>query len=219
MSRQAQEKISAAALEHPDFGVRRLSRFLENEGIEASEGTLRTALQKLNLHKRDLRLKLLEERLLNENIGLSEEQQRALHEFNPCLRERPMENHFPGLLLIQDVIDLGAVKNTGQTFLHAAVDPSCHLAFAILSASAEPADDISVLRDQAIPLYQRHETALQTVIAGPGLVAGDASYLSYLKSQGISLVELPAGSVKNGFVERFEGCVRRDYLVKAPQKE
>ena len=66
--------------------------------------------EKLNLHTRELRLKLLEERLLNENIGLSEEQQRALHEFNPCLRERPMESPLPGLLLIQDVIDLGALK-------------------------------------------------------------------------------------------------------------
>lgn len=68
-------------------------------------------MKKLNLHTRELRLKLLEERLLNENIGLSEDQQQTLHGFNPCLRERPMEHHFPGLLLIQDVIDLGALKN------------------------------------------------------------------------------------------------------------
>ena len=176
-------------------------------------------MKKLNLHTRELRLKLLEERLLNENIGLSEDQQRALHEFNPCLRERPMEHHLPGLLLIQDVIDLGALKNIGQTFLHAAVDPSCCLAFAVLSTSAQPVSDISVLSDQSIPFYQRHGTALQAVIAGPGLAAGDAAYLTYLKRQGIRLAQLPAGSRKNGFFERFEACVRKDFLVEALQDQ
>jgi type II secretory pathway component PulC len=219
LSREAREKVSGAALEHPDFGARRLSRFLRNAGIEAGEGSVRATLQKLNLHTRELRLKLLEERLLNENISLSEDQQRALHEFNPCLRERPMEHHFPGLLLIQDVIDLGALKNIGQTFLHTAVDPSCCLAFAVLSTSAEPANNISVLGDQSIPFYQQHRTALQAVVAGPGLAAGDPAYLRYLKSQGISLAQLPAGSGKNGFVERFEVCVRKDFLVEALQDQ
>ena len=60
---------------------------------------------------------------------------------------------------------------------------------------------------------------MQAVIAGPGLAAGDAAYLTYLKSQGISLAQLPAGSGKNGFVERFEVCVRKDFLVEALQDQ
>ena len=161
LSREAQEKISAAALEHPDFGVRRLSRFLQDEGVEAGEGAVRTTLQKLSLHTRELRLALLEERVLNEHVCLSEEQQRALHEFNPCLREHLTDDYIPGLSLIQDVMDLGFLKNIGQTFMHVAVDPSCCLAFGVLSATADPANDISVLADQAIPLYRQHKTALQ----------------------------------------------------------
>jgi type II secretory pathway component PulC len=124
-----------------------------------------------------------------------------------------------GLLLILDVIDLGALENIGQTFLHLAVDPSCCLAFAVLSESPEPVHDISVLGDQAIPLYRRHNAALQAVIAGTALAAGDAAFLSYLKNQGISLAQLPAGSGRNSFVERFEGWVRKDFLVKAFQDQ
>ncbi len=214
LGQEAQEKISASALEHPELGARRLSRFLRNEGVEVSEGSVRNALQKLKLHTRELRLKHLEERLLNNDIGLSDEQRRALHEFNPCLRERTVESRMPGLLLIQDVIDLGALNNIGRIYLHAAVDPSCCLAFAVLNVSTETVNDISVLSDQAIPLYQQNNIPLQAVIAGSGLDPSDGAYLGYLKSQGISLAQLPPGSGRNGFVERFEGWVRKDFLEK-----
>ena len=87
------------------------------------------------------------------------------------------------------------------------------IAFGVLSATAEPANDISVLADQAIPVYRQHKIALQAVAAGPGLAVGNASYLSYLKSQGIRLGLLPAGLGTNGFIERFEVCVRKNFLA------
>ena len=65
------------------------------------------------------------------------------------------------------------------------------------------------------PLYRQHKIALQAVAAGPGLAVGNASYLSYLKSQGIRLGLLPAGLGTNGFIERFEVCVRKNFLADA----
>jgi hypothetical protein len=82
-----QERIAAAALEHRDFGVRRLSRLLKKEGTKASESAIRSILQDKGLHPCKLRLILLKERHLNEGFQLTEEQRVALENFNPSLRE------------------------------------------------------------------------------------------------------------------------------------
>ena len=113
LSPESRERSAAAALEHPDLGVRRLASMLKGEGVAATEGTVRTVLKKQNLHTRELRLKLLEERHLNQGLILSGKQNRALHDFNPCLRERQLESHRPGLMLVQDIVDLGNLENIG----------------------------------------------------------------------------------------------------------
>ena len=82
-----QKRIAAAALEHPDFGFRRLARLLKNEGTKTSEGAIRSTLQEQGLHPCDPRLSLREKRHLNEGLQLTEEQKAALEKFSPSLRE------------------------------------------------------------------------------------------------------------------------------------
>jgi hypothetical protein len=135
---EAKEKILAAALEHPDLGVRRLARVLKGQGIEASESAVRSTLLKHKLHTRELRLRLLEDRQLREGIQLTDGQSQALEKFNPRLRERRMESHRPGALLVQDIVNFGDLPKTGPTFLHAAIDPSCCLAFALIREAEDP---------------------------------------------------------------------------------
>jgi type II secretory pathway component PulC len=213
------ERIAAAALEHPKLGARRLAGVLSGEGIKITENALRSALRKQGLQTRQLRLKLLEERYLNEGLALSEPQQRALHDFNPCLRERLPECHQPGLLLIQDTVDLGPLKHIGRTFLHVAIDPSCCLAFAALAGSADPAAAVAVLNDQALAFFGKEGIAVQRVMAGRGVVAGagaNPGFEKFLKSQSIALKLPPTGGRPlNGFIERFERLVRKDFLDEA----
>ena len=195
LSPESRERIAAAALEHPYLGVRRLASMLKGEGVAATEGRVRTVLKKQNLHTRELRLKLLEERHLNQGLILSGKQDRALHEFNPCLRERQLESHQPGLLLVQDIVDLGNLENMGRTFLHAAIDPSCCLAFGALAGSADPHVAMSVLNDQALAFYRKEEIAVLSLLAGPGMVSSAGTgpdYGKFLKSQGITLSLPPA---------------------------
>ena len=213
------ERIAAAALEHPKLGARRLAGVLAGEGIKITENALRSALRKQGLQTRQLRLKLLEERHLNEGLALSEQQQRALHDFNPCLRDRWPEYHQPGLLLIQDTVDLGQLKHIGRTFLHVAIDPSCCLAFAALTGSADPAAAVAVLNDQALGFFGKEGIAVKRVMAGRGVAAGagaDPGFEKFLKSQGITLSMASAGDQPlNGFIERFERLVRKDFLDEA----
>jgi type II secretory pathway component PulC len=82
-----QERIAAAAMERPDFGIRRLARLLRNEGIKANESVIRSTLQEKGLHPCKLRLMLLEKRHLNEGLQLTEEQQAALKALNASLRQ------------------------------------------------------------------------------------------------------------------------------------
>jgi type II secretory pathway component PulC/transposase InsO family protein len=192
---------------------------LSGEGIKITEGSLRSALRTQGLHTRELRLKHLEERHLNEGLALSEPQRRALHDFNPCLRERHLESHQPGLLLVQDAVDLGQLKNIGRTFLHVAIDPSCCLAFAALTGSADPAAAVAVLNDHALAFFGKEGIAVQRVMAGRGVAAGagtDSGFEKFLKSQSIAL-KLPPTDDRppNGFIERFERLVRKDFLDEA----
>ncbi|HSM90337.1 MAG TPA: hypothetical protein VLT56_09995, partial [Desulfobacterales bacterium] len=176
-------------------------------------------LRKQGLQTRQLRLKLLEERYLNEGLALSEPQQRALHDFNPCLRDRWPEYHQPGLLLIQETVDLGQLKHIGRTFLHVAIDPSCCLAFAALTGSADPAAAVAVLNDQALGFFGKEGIAVKRVMAGRGVAAGagaDPGFEKFLKSQSIALTLPPTGGRPlNGFIERFERLVRKDFLDEA----
>jgi general secretion pathway protein C len=224
LSPEDRDRITAVSLEHPQLGVRKLVDLLSEEGIKISESALRSALRAQSLHTRDLRLKFLEEQHLGEGRTLSDLQQRALYDFNPCLREQLLQCDLPGLLLIQDAVDLGKLKNIDQTLLHIAIDPCCCLAFAALSGPAEQMAAIAVLKGQALVFYHKAGVALQTVVAGKGMVSAhgvDNQYLNFLKSNGIALKLPPADDQpKNGFVERFERLVRKDFLpsVRGPQE-
>ena len=115
--------------------------------------------------------------------------------------------------------DLGNLKSIGQTFLHAAIDPSCCLAFGALAGSTDPHVAMSVLNDQALAFYRKEEIAVLSLLAGPGMfsIAGtDPDYGKFLKNQGITLSPPPAGDQpRNGFIERFERLVRKDFLDDA----
>jgi type II secretion system protein C len=223
LSPENRERIATTALEHPNFGAKRLVSILQGEGVEATEGTVRSVLKEQGLQTRELRLKLLEERHLNEGLTLSELQQQALHDFNPCLRERHLESHPPGLILVQDVVDFGNLKNVGRTFLHVAIDSSCCLAFAALAGSADPAAAVAVLNDQALAFFGKEGIAVQRVMAGRGVVAGagaDPGFEKFLKSQGITLSLPSAGDQPlNGFIERFERLVRKDFLGETQRSQ
>lgn len=219
LSPENRERIAAAALEHPILGAKRLASILQGEGIAATVGAVRSVLKKQGLQTCELRLGRLEERHLNLPLALTEEQERALLDFNPCLRERHLDCRQPGQLLVQDAVDLGKLQAIGRTFLHAAIDPSCCLAFATLAASPEPAVSAALLKDQALVFYLKEAIAVQRVMAGKGIVSGagvDPEYEKFLESQGIALTLPPAGDQPlNGFIERFERAVREGFLDQA----
>jgi general secretion pathway protein C len=223
LSSGAIERIAAAALEHPDLGARRLCSLLLGEGIKLTEGDAYRVLSQRNLQTLELRLRLLEERHVKEGFALSDTQLQALHKFNPCLRERLLDSHRPGRVLIQDAVGLGNLRNIGRTFLHVAIDPSSCLAFAVLAGSADPAAAVAVLKDRALAFFMKEGIAVREVVAGHGVVssaAADGAYELFLKSRGIALALPPAdGRPLNGFIERFERSVRKEFLAKISRSQ
>ena len=224
LSPESREKILAAALEHPDLGVRRLVHVLKGEGIEASESTVRSTLLKDELHTRELRLRRLEDRHLREGIELTDGQKQALEKFNPCLRERRLESSRPGGLLVLDVVDLWDFPQIGPTLLHAAIDPSCCLAFGLVRKAADSVAAERLLNDQIIPFYRQHGIMPQAVLNGPGMVFdadGEAEFEKFLETQRIAHWPPPEGAApqKNGFIESFERRVRTQFLVPASRSD
>jgi type II secretory pathway component PulC len=78
---------------------------------------------------------------------------------------------------------------------------------------------MSVLNDQALAFYRKEEIAVLSLLVGPGMVSSagtDPDYSKFLKNQGITLSLPPTGDRPiNGFIERFERAIRKDFLAEA----
>jgi type II secretory pathway component PulC len=210
-------RIVSAALEQPQLGARRLSSHLRLHGINASESQIHRILKEQKLQTRELRLKLLEQRHLEQGLSLSELQQSALFDFNPCLRERRQCRDQPGRTLALDAVDLGQVNGLGRMFLDIAIDPSCCLTFAKLSADQPTA--VALLNDQALAFYKKEEIPVREILIGQGAVSGggvDPRYAEFFERLSIKLtLPLAGDNSLNGFVERFARLVRKEFFADA----
>ncbi len=117
------EQVVQASLAHPAWGARRLAAGLTFDGLKPSESAARTILRKIGLHRRELRLKVLEDRFLSGALDPTDEQLDALYAFNPRLRERNTGLEEAGLL-VQDVVEPGARGVAPDGVVHAVVDPA-----------------------------------------------------------------------------------------------
>lgn len=209
------KRILDLSLNYPDLGCGRLGNLLKQTGTSVSGPTIQKILVANNLGSRHQRLLLLEEKALTGRVELTAEQAEAIERANPCLRECHLESSRPGELLCQDTMYVDQIKGTGRVYLQAVVDTYGSYAFAALYTGRLPENSVAVLNDLVMPCFERWGLIVSTILTGSGSQYCGRNrhpFEAYLALNDIEHRTLKAGSLKNGFVERFRRTIADEFL-------
>ncbi len=218
-----EERVKEAALQHPDYGARRLADVLKGENILVSQAAVSKLLKSHGLENRDTRLMKLEERYLVENISLTEDQVLMLEAFNPGFRERHIESKYPGNLLCQDVMAAVHLEGFGQIYLHVVVDTFGSVAFGKIANNQKPETAVNLTSNRVLPFYREHDFPILAILTGQASpFTGDElhPYESLLALNEIEHRLPEKGIVKiNGFLERFKHTASEEFFTDAMQEK
>jgi len=208
--------ILGLSLAHPTWGCVRLAEHLKMERKKVSSSTIQSILIKNCLGRKDERLLQLQEREAAGFIKLSNEQLRAIEQFNPCFWEREEESTKPGEFLTQMKFRIGKLAGAGPIFLDAIVDTYCSYAFASLHTNHQPQYTVTLLCSEVLPSYKElglTVVALETPYEDQFSESKPYPYKSSLQTLGIvhSWRDYP----NNGFVERFYNIAMEEFFVSA----
>lgn len=205
------KRVSTLALAHPAMGCNRLEKRLAEQGVRLSAVTIQKHLNQSGIGSQADRWRALERQVDGAGLVLSDEQTAFVEKHNPCFRERSEPPLRPGQQLAQSVLPVGHLPGIGRLFLHAAVDPYCGYAFALLHGFKRPEAAMALLYSDVLPFYEHHDLAPETIVTDNGreFCGNDAHpYELYLQLNGIVHRRLPLRSRPNGFSEGFHGAVR-----------
>jgi len=141
-----EQEVIAVSLAHPDWGCVRLAVYLKSREIKISSPTIQKILLRHDLGIQCQRWSRLEEKHLREGFALTPQQIRKIEQYNPCFKERCVQVHRPGELLVQDSFYIGTLVDLGQIYLHVVVDMYNSFAFGRLYPGKSTAGAVAVLR-------------------------------------------------------------------------
>ena len=211
------EKVIALAIQHPTWGVLRISDQLRLEGVNVAPSTIRGIWLKEDMETRYKRLLRMEEEKNGREIDLTEEQIRLLEKANPCFRERHVESPYPGYLLCQDTFMVGALKGIGRVYLQAVIDTYGSFAFGKLYTSKLPETAVDVLYDRVLPFYATQGITVEHILTDNGReYCGRPMihpYQIFLEFQDIEHRRTKVARPRtNGFVERFNRTILDEFF-------
>ncbi len=213
------EKILFLSIEHPAWGCVRLSTHLKNQGLTISSPTIQKILIQNEMGNKNARLWKLEEKVLQGEIQLTEEQMIRIEKFNPCFRERKNPAHYPAELLAQDTMMVGSLKGLGKVYLQSVVDTYNSFAFGFLHPGRLPDCAVAILHNDVLPFYKGQNISIKAIITNNGRqYCGSQKhhYELYLLLNDIEhRTAIIHGTHNNGFVERFKQTVIKEFFQKA----
>lgn len=221
-SQSVQAKVVAAALDHPTWGVARLSAHLGEEGIDLGHATAHRILKANGLSTPAGRLVCIEMAWRGhwgEAIAgqLRDDQLKAAESANPAFRERHRSGTRPGELLAHDTLFVGNLPGPTHLFLQVAIDTFSGLAFARFHRARGKNHAISLLHNRVIPFFTGWELRIEAIQTGRGTEFTGRRhhpYRLYLEAEGIQQRTLAAsvGHRMNGHVAAFSQAVRRELV-------
>jgi len=189
VSDDIEQRILDHSLSYPTHGPLRVAQELVLAGHTVSAGGVRGVWSRHGLLTRQERLLRLEKTVRERKLELNEEQIRLLERFSPEFRERHIEVHHTGELVAVD------------TFFS-------RYAWGRLYTSKLPVTAVHVLNNDVLPVFERHNTLIETVLSDNGREfcgrPDSHPYELFLQLEGIehrtTKVRRPQS---NGFVERL----------------
>jgi transposase InsO family protein len=168
----------------------------------------------LTKHERLLRL---EESTRKKKVQLSEEQIRLLERFSPEFRERHIETHSTGDLVVVNTFFVGMLKRVGKVHLQTVLDCFSRFAWARFYTSNVPVTAVHVLNEDVLPFFESHGARVQTILSDNGReFCGRSDQHPYEIFLQLEEIEHRTTKVRrpqsNGFLERFHRTLLDEHL-------
>ena len=214
---QTEAAVVAYAIEQPAHGQVRASNELRKKGVFISPSGIRCVWLRNDLSCFKDRLKALEEKMVKENLILTESQVQALErKRQDDLVAGEIETAHPGYLGSQDTFYVGTLKGVGRIYQQTFIDTYAKVGFAKLYTTKTPITAADLLNDKVLPFYERHQMPLLRILTDRGTeYCGKAEthdYQLYLAINDIEHTKTKARSPQtNGICERFHKTILQEF--------
>lgn len=166
---EIEQKVLDYSLEYPTQGQKRVANELKKQGIQVSDGGIRSIWLRHNLQIASLRLKRLEKWSAENEGVLTESQVQALEQAKEEKEAHgEIENHHPGFLLGQDTCYIGTIKGVGKIYQQTAIDTHSNVGFAKVYADKTALTAADFLNDKVLPFFDAQNMALLRILTDRG---------------------------------------------------
>ena len=220
-----EQQVLQMALEAPALGQLRVSNELRKKGVFVSPGGVRSIWLRNNLETLQKRLKLLEAKVAQEGLILTESQIAALEKAKEEKKAQgEIETHHPGYLGAQDTYYIGTIKGVGRIYQQTFIDTYSKVAHVKLYDRKNALVAADLLNDRVLPFYEEQDIRLLRVLTDRGTEYCGArehhEYQLYLAIEDIDHSKTKAKSPQtNGICERFHRTIQEEFYSIAFRKK
>lgn len=220
-----EKRVIAYAIDFPTHGQLRTSNELRKEGTIVSASGVRSIWLRNNLANKKQRLILLEKKMAEEGIILTEAQVAALEKKkDDDLACGEIETAHPGYLGSQDTFYVGTLKGVGRIYQQTFVDTYSKVASCKLYTTKTPITSADLLNDRVLPLFESHDMRLLRMLTDRGTEycgkLEQHDYELYLGLNDIEHTKTKAFSPQtNGICERFHKTILEEFYKIAFRKK
>jgi transposase InsO family protein len=225
VAEEDEKAIIAYAVEHPEHGQARASNELRKRGVSVSPAGIRCVWLRHDAETFQKRLKLLEAKVAQEGLILTESQVAALERKKEEQESKgEIETHHPGYLGAQDTYYVGYIKGVGKIYQQTFIDTYTRVGFAKLYDRKNALVASDMLNDKVLPFFQEEEIDLLRVLTDRGTEYCGArehhEYELYLTIEDIDHSRTKAKSPQtNGICERFHRTLQDEFYAIAFRKK
>ena len=225
VSPEVERKVLDYSLEFPTQGQKRVANELMKQGIQISDGGVRSIWLRHNLQVVSLRLKRLE-KWSAENEGILTESQVIALEQAKQEKEAhgEIESHHPGFLLGQDTCYIGHIKGIGKLYQQTGIDTHSNVGFAKVYPEKTALTAADFLNDKVLPFYDAQNMALLRVLTDRGSeYYGRTETHPYQLFLHLNNIEHSRTKVRhpqtNGSTERLNQTIQNEFYKVAFRKK
>ncbi len=212
-----EEAVVKYAVDFPAHGQVRASNELRKLGTFISPSGIRSVWLRHDLACFKGRLKVLEKKVAEDGIILTEAQIQALErKKHDDEVSGEIETHHPGYLGSQDTFYVGTMKGVGRIYQQTFIDTYAKVAFAKLYITKTPITAADLLNDKVLPFFVGQDLPMLRILTDRGTEycgkVESHDYQLYLAVNDIDHTKTKVRSPQtNGICERFHKTILQEF--------
>ena len=217
VSEDIEQRVVQMAIDNPALGQVRLSNELKKKGVFISPGGVRSVWLRHDMETFKKRLKVLEVKMADEKMILTEAQLAALERGKEKKEaDGEIETEHPGYLGSQDTFYVGTLKGVGRIYQQTFIDTYSKAAMAKVYDRKNALVAADLLNDRVVPFFEEHDVPLLRILTDRGSEFCGArqhhEYQLYLAVEGIEHSKTKVRNPQsNGICERFQRTVLNEF--------